>query len=76
MSLKIYTNSYGSPGDVEYKIVSSPNTLTEWIEKAKTALSEEAGFVRCTTKAPEGTTATSKCLVAVDQVEWIYEVTP
>jgi hypothetical protein len=74
MSLKIFTNSYGSPGDVENKVMSSPATLTEWIEKAKKAVAEEGGFVTCITKAPEGTTTTSKCLVAVDQVEWIYEV--
>lgn len=74
MSLKIYTNSYGTPGDVEYKIVSTPATLTEWIEKAKEANESKAGFVSCVTKAPEGTTSTSKCLVSVGQVEWIYEV--
>lgn len=73
MALKVYTNSYGTPGDVEYKIISNPGTLSEWIAKAKTALSEEAGFLKCITKAPAGSTTTSELLVNLGQVEWVYQ---
>lgn len=73
ISLRIYVNSYGSPGDVENKIISSPATLAEWIEKAKKALESEGGFVKCVTKAPSGSTTTSEVLVNVSQVEWVYQ---
>lgn len=72
-SLRVYTNSYGTPGDVEYKIISSPATLSEWIEKAKEANETKAGFVKCITKAPSGSSTTSECLVNLSQVEWIYQ---
>lgn len=72
-SLRVLTNSYGTPGDVEYKSISSPSTLAEWIEKAKKANSEEAGFLKCITKAPAGSTSTSECLVNLGQVEWVYQ---
>ena len=72
-SLRVYTNSYGSPGDVEYKIISSPSTLAEWIEKAKEANEKQAGFLKCITKAPAGSSSTSEVLVNSGQVEWVYQ---
>jgi hypothetical protein len=72
-SLRIYTNSYGSPGDTEYKIISSPATLKEWIEKSKISKESEAGFLKCITKAPVGSESTSEVLVNLEQVEWVYQ---
>lgn len=74
MAIRIYTNSYGSPGDVENKNFSTPGTLTAWIEAAKKANESEGGFVTCITEPPPGSTTISKCLVHVEQVEWVYEV--
>lgn len=71
--LIIYTASYGSPGDTEHKFVSSPATLAEWIEKAKTARESKAGFLECTENPKETGKSGKKCLVNVEQVEWIVE---
>jgi hypothetical protein len=71
--LIVYTASYGTPGDVEHKFVSSPSTLVEWVEKAKTANESKAGFLECTENPKETGKTGKKCLVNLLQVEWVVE---
>ena len=78
MALRIYTMSYGSPGDVENIRVVEPKTLTEWCEKAKEALSNSGGFIICNSQgvtlsgSPE--TEKKKISINVEAVEWVAEV--
>ena len=74
MALRLYTNSYGSPGDVEFTDISAPGTLKEWGEKAKTAVESTGGFIECTTLAVLAGTATRKKLIRVGQIESVMEV--
>lgn len=64
--------SYGSPGDVEKKYISSPATITEWKEKAKKA-KEESTFVECVENPRESGKEGKKCLVNIEAVEWVVE---
>jgi len=73
MALIVYTTSYGSPGDVEHKFVSKPSTLIEWIEKAKEARESKANFLEATENPRESGKAGKKCLVNLEQVEWVFE---
>jgi hypothetical protein len=73
MSLIVYTTSYGSPGDVEHKYLSSPSTLIEWQEKAKEARESKGSFLECISNPREKGKVGGKCLVNLEQVEWIFE---
>jgi hypothetical protein len=65
--VRILVNAYGSPGDVEYKNCSLPETLAKWQETAKKALSEQGGFAEV-----KEVGASKEALVNVNQVEWVY----
>lgn len=73
MPLRVYTTSYGSPGDVEHKYVSVPGTLAEWVEQSKTARESKSGFLECTENPREAGKTGKKCLVNLEQVEWVFE---
>lgn len=73
MSLIVFTTSYGSPGDVEHKYLSSPSTFKEWLEKTKEALETKYGFMECIENPREKGKTGKPCLVNVNQVEWIFE---
>ena len=72
MSLIIYTMSYGSPGDVEHKYITSPATLAIWQEKAKEA-KEKTSFIECIENPKESGKTGNKCLVNIEAVEWVVE---
>lgn len=78
MALRIYTMSYGSPGDVEKQRVLSPGTLTEWIEKAKKGRESEGSYVTCVAQeySVPGNPETKKqnILINLEAVEWVVEV--
>lgn len=78
MALRVYTASYGSPGDVENKRITSPSTLTEWVEKAKEARESKGSFVLCVAQdfTIPGNPENKKhnILINLEQVEWIVEV--
>lgn len=71
--VRIFTNSYGTPGDVEYKDCSKPETLAIWKELAKEAL-KETGFVEVEVKPTGGQLPAGKMLVNVYQVEWVAQL--
>lgn len=73
MALRVYTTSYGSPGDVEHKFISLPATLSEWVEKSKEARESKANFLECTENPREAGKTGKKCLVNLEQVEWVFE---
>lgn len=64
-------NSYGSPGDVEYKDCALPETIAKWTEAAKKALSEGGGFTEVTPKPTGGQLESKAIAVNVNQVEWV-----
>lgn len=65
--VRLVMQAYGVPGDVEYKNLSSPETLAKWFEAAKKALSEQGGFTEI-----KEVGATNPAAVNVNQVEWVY----
>ena len=75
MGVRIYTNSYGSPGDVEYKDCSIPTTLSEWKTLAKEATKEDgSGYIEFEGKPTGGQQLPEKGLVNVNQVEWVVQL--
>jgi hypothetical protein len=73
--VRIYLNSYGSPGDTEKKDCSIPTSLTEWKTLAKEATKEDgAGFVEVEEKPTGGQNSPIKALVNVNQVEWVVQL--
>lgn len=71
--LIVFTASYGSPGDVEHKYLSYPETLVQWSEKAKEARESKGSFLECTANPREKGKIGGKCLVNLEQVEWVFE---
>lgn len=75
MGVRIYTNSYGSPGDVELSNCSVPATLAEWKTLAKEATKEDgSGFVEVEGTPTGGQLPPRKALVNVNQVEWVVQL--
>lgn len=70
--VRLYTNSYGSPGDVEFKECIVPVSLEAWKTLAKEATKEDgSGFAEVETTPAQGS---KKILVNVNQVEWVYQL--
>lgn len=75
MALRLYVQSYGSPGDVEKYQITSPGTIKEWGEAAKKAESETGSFVTCTTKAPPESTTTKEIAINCKLIESVHNIT-
>lgn len=71
MALRLYIQSYGSPGDTEHYDITSPATVTEWITAIK-ELEKDNYFIKVT---PLNNTLANKfAAVNVSLVERALEV--
>lgn len=71
MALRLYTLSYGSPGDVEHFDITTPATVTEWITEAK-GLEKDNYFLKVT--PANFTTSKKEVAVNVLTVERVVEI--